>query len=85
IFQVKLDISLMKALVGNPDVLTRVQAIVNQAQQLEMRVIAKGVESDSQLKLLQVMECAMAQGFFLGEPLPAKTIPALLKAQHSES
>ena len=85
IFQVKLDISLMKALVGNPDVLTRVQAIVNQAQQLQMRVIAKGVESDSQLKLLQVMECAMAQGFFLGEPLPAKTIPALLKAQHSES
>ncbi len=85
IFQVKLDISLMKALVGNPAALTRVQAIAKQAQQLQMRVIAKGVESDSQLKLLEVMECAMAQGFFLGEPLPAKTIPALLKARHSES
>ncbi len=64
IFQVKLDISLMKALVGNPEALMRVQAIVNQAKQLQMRVIAKGVESDSQLKLLEVMECAMAQGFF---------------------
>jgi EAL domain-containing protein (putative c-di-GMP-specific phosphodiesterase class I) len=85
IFQVKLDISLMKALVGDPQALTRVQAIVRQAQQLQMRVIAKGVESDSQLKLLEGMECAMAQGFFLGEPLPAKTIPVLLKAQHSKS
>jgi len=85
IFQVKLDISLMKALMGNPDTLTHVQAIVSQAQRLQMRVIAKGVESDSQLKLLEVMKCTMAQGFYMGEPLPAKTIPSLLKAQRSES
>jgi EAL domain-containing protein (putative c-di-GMP-specific phosphodiesterase class I) len=41
-------------------------------------VIAEGVETENQLRLLAEMECDQIQGFHMGKPLPAREIEPLL-------
>jgi diguanylate cyclase (GGDEF)-like protein len=53
------------------------EAILVFGRDLSLTVIAKGVESQEQLGALQAMGCAMAQGYFMGEPTPAGSIESL--------
>jgi EAL domain-containing protein (putative c-di-GMP-specific phosphodiesterase class I)/GGDEF domain-containing protein len=51
-------------------------AIVNMARNVELDVVAEGVETLEQIALLQSMQCPLAQGYFLCRPQP---LDALLK------
>jgi diguanylate cyclase (GGDEF)-like protein/PAS domain S-box-containing protein len=51
-----------------------VTAIITMAHQLQLQVIAEGVESKDQLSMLQEMQCDQVQGFFLSKPAPPETI-----------
>ncbi len=53
------------------------EAILVFGRDLSLTVIAKGVESQQQVDALQAMGCTMAQGFFLGEPVPAEGVGGL--------
>ena len=53
------------------------EAILVFGRDLSLTVIAKGVESQEQVDALQSMGCTMAQGFFLGEPVPAEGVGGL--------
>jgi EAL domain-containing protein (putative c-di-GMP-specific phosphodiesterase class I) len=55
------------------------KAIVSMAKALNMRVVAEGVETQQQVKILQTLSCDEIQGFFASKPVPAQAIPALLK------
>jgi diguanylate cyclase (GGDEF)-like protein len=57
-----------------------VQAIVKFGQSLGLRVIAEGVERESQVRCLLDLGCFLAQGYHLAEPLPADAIVAYLRA-----
>jgi EAL domain-containing protein (putative c-di-GMP-specific phosphodiesterase class I) len=48
---------------------------------LRLTVLAEGVETAEQLRLLRNMGCDMAQGFFFSRALPAAEIFELLQAQ----
>ncbi|HEY0682544.1 MAG TPA: EAL domain-containing protein [Steroidobacter sp.] len=48
-----------------------VGAIVAMAQHLDIKVVAEGVESWSQLELLRKLGCRYAQGYLFAEPAPA--------------
>lgn len=52
---------------GNDEI---VRAIVTLARNLGLGVIAEGVENESQLKKLMLLECEGGQGFFFAEPMP---------------
>ena len=54
------------------------EAILVFGRDLALTVIAKGVESQEQLWVLKEMGCAMAQGYFMGEPAPAGSVDQLL-------
>jgi diguanylate cyclase (GGDEF)-like protein len=54
------------------------EAILAFGRDLALTVIAKGVESQEQLWALKDMGCAMAQGYFMGEPAPAAAVEQLL-------
>ena len=54
------------------------EAILVFGRDLALTVIAKGVESQEQLWALKEMGCAMAQGYFMGEPTPAESVEQLL-------
>ncbi len=54
------------------------QAIVSMAHALGMGVVAEGVETPEQLRILQELDCNEVQGYLLARPLPAAELPALM-------
>jgi diguanylate cyclase (GGDEF)-like protein len=54
-------------------------AVLQLARNIGVRVIAEGVETSQQLAVLQSLRCDMAQGYFLGRPMPAEQILAWSK------
>ncbi len=60
---------------GNDEI---VRAIVTLARNLGLGVIAEGVETESQLKKLQMLECEGGQGFLFAEPMPHEQLREFL-------
>ena len=56
-----------------------VRRIVVLAHNLEMDVIAEGVETEQERELLQTYGCDYAQGFLFAEPLTADAAGAVLR------
>jgi PAS domain S-box-containing protein len=55
-----------------------VDTIIKLAHNLDMRVVAEGVETREQLKFLKAHGCDEIQGFLFSKPLPARDFLALL-------
>ena len=53
---------------------TIVRAIINLAENLNLDVVAKGIETAQQKRLLDSMGCRHVQGYFLARPLTAEEI-----------
>ncbi|MHC1732876.1 MAG: EAL domain-containing protein [Bacteroidales bacterium] len=66
----KIDRSLINAIDRNFKTLEIVRSIVAMAQTLGIRVVAEGVERESQLDLLRWMGCGAVQGYFISKPKP---------------
>ncbi|MBI4542092.1 MAG: EAL domain-containing protein [Gemmatimonadetes bacterium] len=58
-----------------------VRTIVSLARNLEMAVIAEGVETAEQLALVRSLDCEQMQGFLFAEPLPAGAAAAMITAK----
>lgn len=54
------------------------QAIITMAHGLGMRVVAEGVETLEQIKLLKALRCDEIQGFYVSQPLPASDTQPIL-------
>lgn len=61
-----------------------VEAIINMAHGLDMRVVAEGVESDVQARFLRAKGCDFLQGFLFCKPVPAAEFEALITPARSE-
>lgn len=53
-------------------------AIVTMAHALGMRVVAEGVETQTQMEILTSLHCDEVQGFYISKPLPASEKQAIL-------
>ncbi len=69
---VKLDKSLLGKGVENEKAKKVISSIIHMAKELEMEVLAEGVETKEELKLLQSLNCDFVQGFLFDKPLPAE-------------
>jgi diguanylate cyclase len=49
-----------------------VQAIVALGKAMNLEVVAEGVETDEQLTMVREFGCDLAQGFYIGKPMPEK-------------
>lgn len=56
-----------------------VSTIIDIAHSMNLRVVAKGIETPEQERLLTQMGCGVLQGFLYSPPLPAQQIPTLLQ------
>lgn len=54
------------------------RAIVSMAHALSMSVVAEGVETAEQLRILQALSCDEVQGYYIARPMPADQVPAVL-------
>jgi diguanylate cyclase (GGDEF)-like protein/PAS domain S-box-containing protein len=66
----KIDRSFVTDMVAGPSGLALVSAIINLAHSLKLNVVAEGVETDEQLRLLRLLNCDEMQGFLFCKPLP---------------
>ena len=55
------------------------RALINMAHGLNMRVMAEGVENESQLALLVASRCDEIQGYYFSRPVQADAIEAMLR------
>ncbi len=60
------------------------RAIANMAHGLGLKVVAEGVESEVQAKLLRAWGCEQLQGFLFSKPVPARDIDNLLRVQRMD-
>jgi len=77
---VKVDRSLIRDIVDNTHDISITRAIITMAHALEMKVVAEGVESESQLALLVANQCDLIQGFYFSRPVPAEEMVEMLEA-----
>ncbi|MGY2141030.1 EAL domain-containing protein, partial [Pseudomonas reactans] len=55
-------------------------SIIAMAHSLRLKVVAEGIETDSQLGFLVQRGCDYAQGYLISRPLPAGPIADLLSS-----
>jgi len=67
--QLKIDRSFIKDLETNNDARSIVKAVINLAHVLDLSVVAEGVETEGQRKILEDLECDELQGFFFSKPM----------------
>jgi len=60
-----------------------VQAIVTLAQQLGLRVVAEGVETDEELQVLRRLGCDFVQGYLFSRPMPVEQCDEFLRSSSS--
>lgn len=58
-----------------------VQSMVKMAEDLDMKIIAEGIETNTQLGTLQKMECQYGQGYFFCHPLPETEVLKVFQEQ----
>ena len=68
---IKLDVSLVHPLVGNPSYRTIVGLAIELAHQLGAKVVAEGVDAPAVEALLVSLGCDCGQGYFYARPMPA--------------
>ena len=62
-----------------------VKTIVGLAQNLELKVIAEGVETPDQQQLLALAGCGSAQGYLFAEPMPANNVGVFIESNRRSS
>ena len=80
---IKLDKSFLKNMEKHRenDVIV-IKNIVNMVNDLDMEVIAEGVETQKQAEFLRGINCRMAQGFLFDRPLPRAEFEKRLSGDH---
>ena len=58
--------------------MTVTRVIIAMAHQLNISVIAKGVETAEQLRLVELAQCDAAQGYYLAPPVAAAGLEDVL-------
>lgn len=56
------------------------EAIIEMAHKLEIKVIAEGIETESQRRYLTAMGCDFGQGYLFSKPIPAVEFEELVRA-----
>jgi len=68
----KIDRSFIAGMADSSETLALVTNIIALAHSLGLKVVAEGVETEEQAKLLRLLRCDMLQGYLLCRPLPVE-------------
>jgi diguanylate cyclase (GGDEF)-like protein len=76
----KMDQSFVRDLENDPSDVAIAKAVITLAHDLNMRVLAEGVETQAQLNFLKQHECDMIQGNYFSRPLPKDEFEKFLRS-----
>lgn len=74
----KIDRSFTSNITENSRILAIIEAIILLANQLEIEIIAEGIETQEQLETVYCLGCKQGQGYWFSEPLKAQQCDRLL-------
>ncbi len=74
----KIDRSFVKALITDPTNRKIVNTISFLARELEIPVVAEGIETEAEATVLSGMRCQFGQGYLFGRPMPLSESLALI-------
>jgi EAL domain-containing protein (putative c-di-GMP-specific phosphodiesterase class I) len=77
--ELKIDRSFVLNMVDDENDAVIVRSTIDLAHNLGLKVTAEGVEKENALRLLESLSCDMAQGFFLGRPMPSDRLQSWLR------
>ena len=75
---IKIDASFVRSMVERRESRKIVAAVVGLGQSLGLPVVAEGVETEAQAKLLEHLGCDLGQGWLFGAGLTEDEVPAVL-------
>ncbi|PKM80088.1 MAG: hypothetical protein CVU89_15110 [Firmicutes bacterium HGW-Firmicutes-14] len=78
----KIDRSFVKDVTTDNDDAAITKAIIALAQNLKLKVIAEGVETEEQLAFLKEQNCDQIQGYLFSRPVSAESFTELLKTRN---
>jgi diguanylate cyclase (GGDEF)-like protein len=74
----KIDRSFIITMLDDPDTMTLVSTIISLARSLRLTVVAEGVDSEEQAKMLRLLRCDQMQGFLVSRPIPLAELEVFL-------
>ena len=74
----KIDQSFVRDVTTNPEDAAIATSIILMGHSLKLNVIAEGVETDSQLSFLKILQCNEVQGYLISPPVPPAKAEAFL-------
>ena len=82
--RIKIDQSFVRDMLVQPDCAAIVKSVIALAQDLQISVVAEGVESTAQLDYLRQTNCNEVQGYLIGRPVEADQVLGLLE-EHQQN
>ena len=82
--RIKIDQSFIRDMLIRPDCAAIVKSVIGLARELQISIVAEGVESAEQLNFLRQANCDEVQGYFIGRPVEAGHVLAFL-GRHDEN
>lgn len=76
--ELKIDKSFIRDIHDNSKNVRIVATIIDIAHAMNMKVVAEGIETEEQQRLLTSLGCGLLQGFLFSHPIPPEQIPLLL-------
>ena len=79
--RIKIDQSFIRDMLAQPDCAAIVKSVVSLARDLDIGVVAEGVETADQLEYLRQIGCDEVQGYLISRPVAADGVMALLETK----
>jgi diguanylate cyclase (GGDEF)-like protein/PAS domain S-box-containing protein len=77
----KIDRSFVEAMQEDANAMTLVSTIISLAHSLKLKVVAEGVETEDQARILRLLRCDEMQGYLFSKPLPLESLLDLMRQQ----
>ena len=77
----KMDMKFIKNIEHNAKDFRLVELVMDIAKYLKVPVVAEGVETENQLRLLKAADCDLVQGYYFSRPLPPEEFEKLIERE----
>ena len=81
---IKIDQSFVRDMADDPGDEAIIRAVINLGRSLGIKVVAEGIEYETQARRLLEMDCDFGQGFLFSKAVPAMRVPALVERFRGE-
>lgn len=78
--ELKLDRSFVTGICDSPQKQAMVTSTVRMAKELDLTVVAEGIETDEEARFVETAGCDFGQGYWLSRPIPTNDFSAFMTA-----